>query len=109
MFATPNESSSPAPSGGGSVNVKQHGSDDNRCRPGERAKRLCAPRLYVSDFWRASYLPLGISALQLWHLQLVPCANPLARERIAEAEGVELEPGHALILTLRLHPRQYDC
>jgi hypothetical protein len=34
-------------------------------------------------------------ALEHWRLQLVPGAYPLAGERVAEAEWVEVERGHA--------------
>lgn len=62
----------------------------------------------VPYFWRPDNLPLGITALHRWHLQLVPGAHPLARERIAEAEGVKHERGHALILQRRPPTCQYD-
>src|SRR2546427_8858439 len=47
----------------------------------------------VSDLRRAHCLPLGV-ATQLGVLQLVPGADPLARQRVAEAERVEFEVGH---------------
>jgi hypothetical protein len=45
----------------------------------------------VPNLRRTSYLVLGILALQLRRLQLLLCADPLAREWVAEAKRVEHE------------------
>src|SRR5437773_5171317 len=78
---------------------KQHRCDAyvfRRWRP-ERIERLHAIPRDVPNLRRANNLPLGIAALQLGYLQFVARAYPLTRKRIAEAEGVQLEPAHHAI------------
>lgn len=63
---------------------------------------------HVPNVRRARYLPFAVGSLQLWHLQLVPSADPLTAERIAEAEGIKLEREHARILAQQPTTSQYD-
>ena len=53
-------------------------------------------------------LPLGITPLDRWYLQLVPGADPLASNPVAEAEGVQDERAHPAILAHCRRPHQYD-
>jgi hypothetical protein len=89
---------------------QQHGVDDSarwRWRL-ERVELLWTRHLYVPNLWRSRYLPVGIVALQLRYLHLVPGADPPPCERVAEAEGVEHERGHAAILARWTRYHQYN-
>jgi hypothetical protein len=57
----------------------------------ERRKRLRPVRCAVADLGRSGELPISVAALYRRHFQLVPRANPLAGQRVAEAEGIKLE------------------